>query len=37
MSTPIYTPVLGSWAGIHWRGATVQDTDTTCPKLPLFL
>lgn len=32
MSTPIYTPVLGSWAGIHWRGATVQDTDTTCPK-----
>lgn len=24
--------VLGSWADCHWRGATVQDTESTCPR-----
>ncbi len=24
--------VLGSWADCHWRGATVQDIESTCPR-----
>lgn len=24
--------VLGSWADCHWRGATVQDLETVCPR-----